>query len=49
MLHEEMTLATQVRLKNVEEAQSRIVAVIKRLEDQDEIIINRGGGDDALI
>ena len=51
MLREEMSLATQVRLKNVEEAQSRIVETIKRLEDADEIVINRGdgGGDDALV
>jgi len=49
MLREEMSLSAQVRLKNVEEAQGRIVEAIKRLEDQDEIIINRGGGDDALI
>jgi flagellar motor switch protein FliG len=50
MLREEMSLSTQVRLKNVEEAQGRIVEIIKRLEDQDEIIINRGGGgDDVLV
>ena len=50
MLREEMSLTTSVRLKNVEEAQQRIVEVVKRLEEADEIIINRGGGaDDALI
>jgi flagellar motor switch protein FliG len=49
MLKEEMSLAGRVRMKNVEEAQGRIVEVIKRLEDQDEIVINRGGGDDALV
>jgi flagellar motor switch protein FliG len=49
MLRDEMTVAGQVRMKNVEEAQGRIVEVVKRLEDQDEIIINRGGSDDALI
>lgn len=49
MLREEMSLATQVRQKNVEEAQGRIVEVIKRLEDQDEIVISRGGGDDVLV
>lgn len=49
MLQEEMGLATQVRMKNVEEAQGRIVEAIKRLEDQDEIVINRGGSDDALV
>jgi flagellar motor switch protein FliG len=49
MLKEEMSLATHVRMKNVEEAQGRIVEIIKRLEDQDEIVIVRGGGDDALV
>ncbi len=49
MLQEEMGLATQVRMKNVEEAQGRIVGVIKRLGDQDEIVINRGGSDDVLV
>ncbi len=50
MLREEMSLTTSVRLKNVEEAQQRIVEIVKRLEEADEIIINRGGGaDDALV
>lgn len=49
-LREEMSLSGQVRLKHVEEAQGRIVGVIRELEDKDEIVINRGGGgDDALI
>ena len=38
-----------VRLSDVEEAQSRIVAVIRRLEDAGEIIIARGGGDDVIV
>ena len=45
MLREEMSLTTGVRIKNVEEAQGRIVEIVKRLEDSDEIIINRGGED----
>ena len=49
MLREEMALTGQVRLKAVEEAQGRIVEVIKRLEEQDEIVINRGGADDVLV
>ncbi len=49
MLREEMSLTTQVRIKNVEEAQGRIVEVIKRLEDADEIVISRGGADDVLV
>jgi flagellar motor switch protein FliG len=44
-----MALTGQVRLKAVEEAQGRIVEVIKRLEEQDEIVINRGGADDVLV
>ena len=45
-----MTLTASVRLKNVEEAQQRIVEVVKRLEEADEIIVNRGGGaEDALV
>ncbi len=49
MLKEEMSMAGQVRLKAVEEAQGRIVEVIKKLEDSDEIAINRGGAEDALV
>jgi flagellar motor switch protein FliG len=49
MLREEMSLTAQVRIKNVEEAQGRIVEAIKRLEDADEIVISRGGADDALV
>ena len=44
-----MSLTAQVRMKNVEEAQSRIVEIVRRLEDQDEIVINRGGSEDALV
>jgi flagellar motor switch protein FliG len=46
---EEMDIMGPVRLRDVEEAQSRIVAVIRRLEDAGEIIIARGGGDDVIV
>jgi flagellar motor switch protein FliG len=46
---EEMEFMGPVRLKEVEEAQSRIVAVIRRLEEAGEIIIARGGGDDIIV
>ena len=46
---EEMEFMGPVRLRDVEEAQSRIVAVIRRLEDAGEIIIARGGGDDIIV
>ncbi|TFE02756.1 flagellar motor switch protein FliG [Jeotgalibacillus salarius] len=46
---EEMEYMGPVRLRDVEEAQSRIVAVIRRLEEAGEIIVARGGGDDVIV
>jgi len=46
---EEMEFMGPVRLKDVEEAQTRIVAIIRRLEEAGEIIIARGGGDDIIV
>ena len=46
---EEMEYMGPVRLRDVEEAQSRIVAVIRRLEESGEIIVARGGGDDIIV
>jgi flagellar motor switch protein FliG len=46
---EEMEYMGPVRLRDVEEAQSRIVAIIRRLEDIGEIVIARGGGDDIIV
>ena len=46
---EEMEYLGPVRLRDVEEAQSRIVAVIRHLEDAGEIVLARGGGDDIIV
>ncbi|KXH79979.1 flagellar motor switch protein FliG [Sporosarcina sp. HYO08] len=46
---EELEFMGPVRLRDVEEAQSRIVSTIRRLEDAGEIIIARGGGDDIVV
>ncbi|RXI98009.1 flagellar motor switch protein FliG [Anaerobacillus alkaliphilus] len=46
---DEMEFMGPVRLRDVEEAQSRIVAVIRRLEETGEIVIARGGGDDIIV
>jgi flagellar motor switch protein FliG len=46
---EEMEFMGPVRLKDVEEAQTRIVASIRRLEEIGEIVIARGGGDDIIV
>ena len=39
---------SNVRMRDVEEAQQRIVAVIRRLEDENVLEINKGGGDDII-
>lgn len=46
---EEMEFMGPVRLRDVEEAQTRIVATIRRLEESGDIIIARGGGDDIIV
>jgi flagellar motor switch protein FliG len=46
---EEMEFMGPVRLRDVEESQTRIVAIIRRLEEAGEIIIARGGGDDIIV
>ncbi|MCH6266822.1 flagellar motor switch protein FliG [Neobacillus citreus] len=46
---EDMQYLGPVRVKDVEEAQGRIVSVIRRLEDTGEIVIARGGTDEFLL
>ncbi|PIC65636.1 flagellar motor switch protein FliG [Sporosarcina sp. P13] len=46
---EELEIMGPVRLRDIEEAQSIIVGIIRRLEDIGEIIIARGGGDDIIV
>lgn len=46
---EDIEFMGPVRLKDVEDAQQRIVGVIRRLEETGEIIIARGGGDDIIV
>ncbi|MCL0052000.1 flagellar motor switch protein FliG [Peptococcaceae bacterium] len=48
MLKEEIEYMGPVRLRDVEEAQQKIVNVIRKLEESGEIMISRGG-EDALI
>jgi flagellar motor switch protein FliG len=49
MLRESLDYLGPVRLRDVEEAQQRIVNVIRRLEDEGEIVISRGGGDELVV
>lgn len=38
-----------VRMRDVEEAQQKIVAIIRRLEEEGELVIGKGGEDDEII
>ena len=49
MIKEDMDFMGPVRLKDVEEAQQKIVSIIRKLEDSGEIIISRGGGDEIIV
>lgn len=49
MLIDDMEFLGPVRLRDVEDAQQKIVNVIRKLEDAGEIIISRGGGDEQII
>lgn len=47
-IKDDLEITTNVRMKDVEEAQQRIVDVIRKLEEQNEIIIIKGGKDDII-
>ncbi|MDY3909963.1 MAG: flagellar motor switch protein FliG [Eubacterium sp.] len=49
MIREDMEYMGPVRVKDVEEAQQKIVNVIRKLEDSGEIVISRGGGDEIIV
>ena len=49
MIKEDMEYMGPVRMKDVEEAQQKIVNIIRKLEDSAEIVIARGGGDEIIV
>lgn len=49
MIKEDMDFMGPVRMKDVEEAQQKIVNIIRKLEDSAEIVIARGGGDEIIV
>ena len=49
MIKEDMEFMGPVRMKDVEEAQQKIVGIIRKLEDSAEIVISRGGGDELIV
>jgi flagellar motor switch protein FliG len=49
MLKEDIEFMGPVRLRDIEEAQQKIVSTIRRLEEAGEIIISRGGEDEIVV
>ena len=49
MIKEDMEFMGPVRMKDVGDAQQKIVNIIRKLEDAGEIVISRGGGDDIIV
>jgi flagellar motor switch protein FliG len=48
MLREDMEALGPIRLRQAEEAQARVVATIRRLDEAEEIVIARGGDDELV-
>ncbi|MCC7369079.1 MAG: flagellar motor switch protein FliG [Chloroflexi bacterium] len=48
MLREDMAVSGPARMRQVEEAQQRIVAIVRRLEESGDLVIQRGN-DDVLV
>ena len=49
MLREEIEYMGPVKIRDVEEAQQKIVNVIRNLEDKGEIVVSRGKGDEMIV
>ena len=49
MIKEDMEFMGPVKMKDVEEAQQKIVSIIRKLEEAGEIVISRGGGDEIVV
>lgn len=49
MLREDIKFMGPVRLRDVEDAQQRIVNVVRKLEEAGEIVVARGGGDEIVV
>jgi flagellar motor switch protein FliG len=48
MLQDEMAFMGPVRIKDVEEAQQKIVNVVRNLEESGDIVVSRGGEDELI-
>ncbi len=48
-IQEDLDITTNVRIRDVEEAQQRIVGVIRELEGRNEVLILKGGKDEIIV
>ncbi len=48
-LKEDISFLGPVRLRDVEEAQQKIVGTVRRLDEAGEIVLSRGGGEDVIV
>jgi flagellar motor switch protein FliG len=49
LLKEDMEYMGPIRMKDVEEAQQKIVSIIRKLEEAGEIVIARSGEDEMVV
>ncbi len=47
-IKDDLEITTNVRIKDAEEAQQRIVSIIRTLEEQNELVIMKGGKDEII-
>ncbi len=48
-IKDDLEVTTNIRLRDAEEAQQRVVGIIRGLEEKGELIILKGGGDDIIV
>lgn len=49
MIEEDLEFMGPKRMKEIEDAQQKIVNIIRKLEDMNEIVISRGAGDEIIV
>ncbi|MEZ4636120.1 MAG: FliG C-terminal domain-containing protein [Caldilineaceae bacterium] len=49
MMQEDLDVMGPVRLRTVEESQKNIVKIVRRLEQEEQIVISRGNSEDVLV
>lgn len=45
----DLEITTNVRVRDVEEAQQRVVNIVRNLEEQGELVISKNGKDEVIV